>query len=299
MLIHSPQQNSNSGFLSKMIIGEKKLNLINKLIISEKKINLINKLIFANQLQCLKSNKCHVNETIFKIEKVESVQTTNSIETLDSLFVNPDLDSQTNYVSSPLLSDCSIKSTENNKIFDFNDNYLNTQDDSEIIDNPKQIILMAKKFSHNENKNPNIKINFPIDTNTFYTTDNDFVILSNLTLLAKIKPNMKLTINPINNKLSNCQITFELGVENSYLPVISRWYKKQGRHETIDALNKLIDVGIEQYKYYVKTNNVINSTKYIKLLESSTTGLNNLKITYSQDKNIVLQLDKIIEKIIF
>jgi hypothetical protein len=227
-------------------------------------------------------------ESIFEIPitKVESVQTTNSAETLDSTIRREQaLDDEPDH-----------QIVEAKKVLS-NNEILELGDDTEIINDPKQIILLAKEFPHNNNVNSNIKTNFPIDPETFYTSNSDFLVLSNLTLLTKISPNVKLTINTFNNDVSKYKINFELGIENSYLPVISRWYRSQGRIETINALNKLIDVSIEQYTYYSNTNNNINKNKYYDLLEKSIKGLSNLKITYSSDFNVSIEIDRIISKI--
>jgi hypothetical protein len=122
----------------------------------------------------------------------------------------------------------------------------------------------------------------------------DFLILSNLSLLTKIKQEEKIYI--IRNNSIN-KINFEINIDKSYIPKFSRWFNNQGKNETIDVLNKLIDVSIEQYLFYSEKNDNITMNKYKNLLKGTITGLSNLKFTYKNDELVINNIDNIITKI--
>jgi hypothetical protein len=128
---------------------------------------------------------------------------------------------------------------------------------------------------------------------SLYNNSNDFLILSNLTVLSKIQKYDKLVIMVDKNK-ENEKIDFEIKIDNTYMKSISRWYYGQTRQLTIDYINKLVDIAILSHN---QCNNNISMNKYITLLESSKIGLSNLKFTYYYDQTIISNLDIIIEKI--
>jgi hypothetical protein len=153
-----------------------------------------------------------------------------------------------------------------------------------------------------EEKNDNDKIitylkNSNEETSNIYENIDDFKVLSSLTLLTKVQPYQKLVIKMLESEDLNTLINFEIRIDNSMLQPISRWINCQSRNETIDYINKLIDMGIRQYQEQKKKNNKIGMNKYAGLLESSKFGLSNLKITYNSDQSITSNLDIIIEKI--
>lgn len=122
----------------------------------------------------------------------------------------------------------------------------------------------------------------------------NFLILSNLTLLTKIQKYEKLII--IKNKNKN-KLNFEIKIDNSYLPSIKRWIYNYDRNLTIEYLSKLINLGIEQYHEEKKNNNKINMNRFASLIESCKLGLSNLKFTYNDDQTITSNLDVIMESI--
>jgi hypothetical protein len=128
---------------------------------------------------------------------------------------------------------------------------------------------------------------------SLYNNNNEFLILSNLTVLSKIQKHDKLVIIIDKNK-ENEKIDFEIKIDNTYIKSLSRWYYGQTRHLTIDYINKLIDIAILSHN---QCNNNITMNKYITLLESAKIGLANLKFTYYYDQTIISNLDIIIEKI--
>ena len=123
---------------------------------------------------------------------------------------------------------------------------------------------------------------------------NNFIILSNLTLLSKVQKYDKLIIK---KKTEKNDINFEIQIDTSYLPSIKRFFYGNDRDKTIEYLNKLINYGIEKYNEEKKKDNKIAMNKIASLLESSKLGLSNLKITYNNDQSITSKLDIIIDTI--
>lgn len=148
--------------------------------------------------------------------------------------------------------------------------------------NIKEIINKAEKKDEDFN-NKNIEENI-----------DNFIILSNLTLLSKVQKYEKLVIKKRQNK---GDINFEIQIDNSYLPSIKRFFYGDDRDKTIEYLNKLINYGIEKYDNEKKKDNKIGMNKIASLLESSKLGLSNLKITYNTDQSITSKIDIIIDTI--
>ena len=146
----------------------------------------------------------------------------------------------------------------------------------------KEIITKAEKKEDLINKN-NIEENI-----------DNFIILSNLTLLSKVQKYEKLVIKKRQNK---SDINFEIQIDNSYLPSIKRFFYGDDRDKTIEYLNKLINCAIEKYNEEKEKDNKIGMNKIASLLESSKLGLSNLKITYNTDQSITSKIDIIIDTI--
>jgi hypothetical protein len=166
----------------------------------------------------------------------------------------------------------------NEQLTDLTSNNMINKDDDIVSKN------ICTEEDTNESKEDNISL---------YNNSNDFLILSNLTVLSKIQKYDKLLIIIHENK-DNEKIDFEIKIDNTYLKSISRWYYGQTRHLTIDYINKLVDITILSYN---QCNNNMTMNKYITLLESAKIGLANLKFTYNYDQTINSNLDIIIEKI--
>jgi hypothetical protein len=123
----------------------------------------------------------------------------------------------------------------------------------------------------------------------------DELLINNLTVLTKIEKNQKLNIiydNTINNKLN-----FQINIDESYFPQLSRWYYSQSRNCTIDSIDSLTNYTIEQYNYYKSINDEERAQKYIDLLDKTNNGLLNLKFTYETDDETTNKINKIKEKI--
>ena len=155
----------------------------------------------------------------------------------------------------------------------------------------KEIINKAEK-KEKDNNNDNIEDNI-----------DNFIILSNLTLLSKVQKYDKLIIK---KKTNESDINFEIKIDNSYIPSIKRFFYGDNRDKTIEYLNKLINCGIEKYNEEKKKDNKIDNkiimnkivmNKIASLLESSKLGLSNLKITYNMDQSITSKIDIIIDTI--
>lgn len=136
-------------------------------------------------------------------------------------------------------------------------------------------------YTHNNINDENIKF------------DND-ILIKNLYILSILKIKQKLFIN---NIMINNKIIFEISIDDSLLPQISRWYYKQNRTNTINTIDNLIDSAILRINYYKYLKNEEQILKLINLLQNSITGLINLKITYETDNKFTLKITKIINKI--
>jgi hypothetical protein len=147
----------------------------------------------------------------------------------------------------------------------------------------KEIISKAEKKEEDLYNKNNIEENI-----------DNFIILSNLTLLSKVQKNDKLNIK---KKINKSDINFEIEIDNSYLPSIKRFFYGNDRDKTIEYLNKLINYGIQKYNEEKKKDNKIAMNKLASLLDSSKLGLSNLKITYNTDQSITSKIDIIIDTI--
>ena len=149
--------------------------------------------------------------------------------------------------------------------------------------------------STNDNNNDN---NNDIKTSNLHIVENIFcdkLLISNLSVLAKIEKYQKLSIcydESINNKLN-----FQIQIDDSYFPQISRWYYNQGRVNTMLTIDTLIDYTMQQIVHHKKTNNEEYILIYNELLNDAKNSLLNLKITYEPDVDSSLKLNTIIEKI--
>jgi len=148
----------------------------------------------------------------------------------------------------------------------------------------KEIINKAEEKKYNPEK----------IINNIEDNINNFIILSNLTLLSKVQKYDKLIIK---KKTDKNDINFEIQIDTSYLPSIKRFFYGNDRDKTIEYLNKLVNYGIEKYNEEKKKDNKIAMNKLASLLESSKLGLSNLKITYNNDQSITSKLDIIIDTI--
>ena len=178
---------------------------------------------------------------------------------------------------------------DNNDIptVDINDNNDNNDNNLPKVDIPTVAVLI------NDNKNEKTDT----EKNSLYNNDDDFLILSNLTLLSKVQKYDKLIIIKNENEAIKSKIDFEIKIDNSYVRCVSRYIYGYGRAITIDFINKIIDIAIQQYIEEKHKLNKINMNKYVSLLESCKFGLSNLKFTYNDDITITSNIDIIIDKI--
>jgi hypothetical protein len=152
-------------------------------------------------------------------------------------------------------------------------------------------ILNNKSTTDSKDNNYNKTSNSHVSENIFC----DKLLISNLSVLKKIEKYQKLSIcydESINNKLN-----FQIQIDVSYFPQISRWYYNQGRANTISSIDTLIYYTIQQITHHKKTNNEEYVKIYNELLNDVKNGLLNLKITYEPDVESSLKLNAIIEKI--
>ena len=165
------------------------------------------------------------------------------------------------------------------------------------------IVDINDNNDNNNNDIPTVAINdiknekTDTEKNSLYNNDDDFLILSNLTLLSKVQKYDKLIIIKNENEAIKSKIDFEIKIDNSYVRCVSRYIYGYGRAITIDFINKIIDIAIQQYIEEKHKLNKINMNKYVSLLESCKFGLSNLKFTYNDDITITSNIDIIIDKI--
>jgi hypothetical protein len=306
-------------------------NVIMKDIVEKKKLLLIPSLIYNKNVfsvddmsnsdnssliqNIIYNSSPFINKTssLDKFNNSETIHNSNSIKSIDSIssynsFINR---TNTNDTIETYKSNNSEQNNENvldseisNDDLIDNSNDENNYSDDEIIKDTKQILTLSNNIKvNNENKenkeNKENNENNKNDENIYNLTNDDFYILSNLTLLTKIQPNQKLLVQLLNKndeKTKFNKINFEFKIDNSYIPKLTRWYKGQGRNETFNAINDLIDISIKQCEIY-KNNNMLNFDKYYNLLNNCKLGLCNLKLTYKSDNLIIQIIDNILTKI--
>ena len=108
------------------------------------------------------------------------------------------------------------------------------------------------------------------------------IIKRNCETISLLKPGEKLNIVQINN---GTRIEFEINIENSYIPQLSRWYYGQSRTSTIDCLRNL---------FMVISDKQCDNSIDMKNVPDCTTGLNNLKKTYEYDDKIAKYINNMI-----
>jgi hypothetical protein len=135
----------------------------------------------------------------------------------------------------------------------------------------------------------NLHLEFNID---------DIVIISNLALISKLKEGEKIFINMLEKtKIKSEKINFEINIDNSYIPMLSRRYYNQGKKKSIESINKLIKCSIDQCEYYKSIKSYPNINKYYKILDECKIGLNNLINTYKTNEETVRSIENIIDEI--
>jgi hypothetical protein len=187
------------------------------------------------------------------------------------------------------------------KQIDTNENKLNLKlhdeselhNESELITNTKLVINLKKETTDTIKKETTDTIKNISLQHIYDSSSDDLIILANLSFLSKIEPDQKIFV--VYNE--NNKINFELKIDSSYIPKLTRWYYSQGRNETIYILKKLIELSIKQYNIHQGYNNTVEISNYKILLQKSILGLNNFKITYNSDITILEELDLIIVKI--
>ena len=90
-------------------------------------------------------------------------------------------------------------------------------------------------------------------------------------------------------------------VENSNMLWISRWYYNEGRHKTLDYLDEDFSIFMKFNSELIENMNIDPLNKYNTLANEVSSfikklidGLNNLKLTYSDFKEMGTKVDNII-----
>ena len=228
------------------------------------------------------SQNCDTPNSCEKIKTMSSIQSTNSFESTSTDI--SDNNSPINNTANIIMTKAIIK-----KIYSH-------ESDSKIITDTNMILkINSEKKEKKIVDAPILKSLSP--KNIYDVNSDDFLVISNLILLSKLEPNQKLFINYKENKNKFSKISFELKIDDSYIQKLSRWYYSQSRNETILALQKLFEVSIQQFNFHKDIKNNVEIKKYFDLFKNSLLGLNNLKITYSKDQEILKEIDIIIEKL--
>jgi hypothetical protein len=243
-------------------------------------------------------------QTLFKhdfkdIDECEYIK--KCISKISSSFSSTSISSSSSiYSSSSISSSPNIIIKEDNEIKEKDIK----EDDEETITNI-HFMLNEEKIRENNSKtdesiitniNKIKEMNKIIPKNNIYNIkSDDLLIISNLILLSKLEPNQKICVIEKTDKTG--LITFELKIDNSYIPKLSRWYNKQNRRESIKIITKLIDISIKQYNIHKDNNSELEIKKYEETIRKTTTGLKNLKMTYEKDIQTIKEIDNIIEKI--
>ena len=182
----------------------------------------------------------------------------------------------------------------NDLINDINSNNSNNSNNSINSINNNNSNNSINDVNSNDIENINSTTSTIINSNLDNKIFNDDLLINNLIILSHIEKYQKLSIN-YNNTTS--KLNFQIQIDDSYFPQLSRWYYNQNRTNTISTIDNLIDYTLQQYMYYNSTNNDFYIKKYNFLLNATKKGLLNLKITYELDIENSLKITKIIEKI--
>lgn len=226
---------------------------------------------------------CNTPNNNENIKSMSSIQSTNSFESTSTDI--SDNNSPINYTANNIIKKAIIKK-------------INSDDnDSETITDTNMILKINSEKIVKKNIDDVSILKSLSEKNIYDANSDDFLVISNLILLSKLEPNQKLFINHRDTKNKFCKISFELKIDDSYIQNLSRWYYSQSRNETILALQKLFEVSIQQFYFHKDIKNNVEIKKYFDLFKNSLLGLNNLKITYSKDEEILKEIDTIIKNL--
>ena len=148
---------------------------------------------------------------------------------------------------------------------------------------------LIKEIIHSENTTTKSQVNQD-ETNNEPELYEYMELMTNLKLLSYVKEQDKLA------KTEN-----KMEIDNRYyLQGVRRWYNGDSRDLTLHFIEKIVKSADSISEDLAKSKN--SDDKYnLKLLTedliSSKSGLNNLKITYNEDKLFISTIDNLIEKI--
>lgn len=116
-------------------------------------------------------------------------------------------------------------------------------------------------------------------------------ILLDLEIIKQLNSNNKLGVNIIPGSK-------KLLVDNTnYFSSVSRWYNGYNREDSITYLENLLDKINKNVELIIEGNHITISTTLKEALTDSLSGLNQLKITYTNDSISVAKITLIINKI--
>jgi hypothetical protein len=282
----------------------------------EKKSNQLNKITKNNQIEQTHNSNNKVNMIINEIIQ-KKLYKMDDID--DELIETPMIINFSKKVSENKISlekiDKKILGNINNQSIQY------TMDNSIKENNPQSQTQLHNTVKFNESNESNESIitndsKSSNGSNILYESDDadkfidgdinlhlefnidDIVIISNLALISKLKEGEKIFINMLEKtKIKSEKINFEINIDNSYIPMLSRRYYNQGKKKSIESINKLIKCSIDQCEYYKSIKSYPNINKYYKILDECKIGLNNLINTYKTNEETVRSIENIIDEI--
>ena len=171
-----------------------------------------------------------------------------------------------------------------------------------IIINDKNIIINNNIFSNIINDielNKNVKFYIFNNNNTFEFIDlAEEIVNNNLKIISELSSNKKLNLIKNSSELNkNKLFNYYLEIDNSIFPQLSRWYYNNSRDKIIEYIEIIINEGLNFYTYYKKNFNYFKTIEIYNNLKNSLNGLDNLIITYKNDKKITDNINNLIKKI--
>ena len=177
---------------------------------------------------------------------------------------------------------------ENNKIKEENNKI--TEENNKMLQEDSQSIISSKKENN---------IASPIKNKEKSSTDEEDLdldsLLLNIRIISEIKEYDKLKTSLDNNSLK---------IDQDYLQFVWRYYYDDNRENSLNRIKFIMEKTFDLIED-IKNEEKIQSSKTNKrdlqrlllALTASLRGLDNLKVTYKLDVNIIASLNLLIEKI--
>jgi hypothetical protein len=265
----------------------------------------LNKYLDTTGFSPAQSNECNKKNKKSKHKSINVVTNPNGL--LYNFNTSPMFIPNTNQIISHTPNNTPNNDTINNDTKDNNDTPNNDTPNNDTTDNDTPNNDTPNNDTpNNDTKNNDTKNNDTKDNDTKDNNDNTqqkqpvefsklfdlMELLTNLKLLSHIKQNEKLSCDNGNNFIE---------IDNRYyLQGIRRWMNGDSREETIKFVDKLINSTESISEKLINGSNEDDSHNLKLLTEdliSCKNGLNNLKLTYNDDKLFISKMDNYIEMI--